>query len=852
MRPSQKYKVFWSSAIVLSALAMAYLIVPPLLPLNRFRADFEAMLSNAAGMPVEINGNLRLSLLGRPMLAANSVQIGDSEIESVRFRISWDSILNLRNAKITSGIKIHGLRKDAKILSIPNFGHKIILYDSIVNYAGKDYEIISGTLGAGRFSARIRAGRHKYNMDVENGEFVITNPNEGLKISGKIASDEAGVISANGTLSIETNKLNEWFDFPHPAVKGKARLSMNFNWDGKGFFDFSKIRGTCGAATFGGRIKLWHENGAQTKKSVRMKIDNADLDLSFLADKPEFLYNSEFEIVADGNIKTPIPQIKNINNLSIKMDSNFSEINIGTLKAGNKNLSFSAIGRIIRNEANNLDISFYQNQPEQSVRCTLSSNNGNWRCGRWSIAGKNMTAFGTLDVSPDNFQMTFNSDNTEVDGDSIDVLKKYIGNRDGFVEFQIGGTTGSAKFQNGRRHVKYVRENAILETLPINLPVSESMKRSTGAVDAEINGDEMSFVFRNPDWSLVVNSAGNFAINHKSARKLLSMLTETAELPFVKSNIPVEISGKYRDQMISDLEIKVGEMEFSGIKGGRGISLKTSVLDLDQVLDDKWFAEFIDNQYLSGDPLLAPFGFGANAAITADGVKLNGATYGGFIYSLDSGGQKMSISDSENGHLLLSVSKNKSKYKYLIQMNKFFVPGLLFGNDSPVNIENTTITAEAELDSHGLTAYDIRRNMTGIIDVSFDGGILVGLGTDVFYNNVNNYGRLDTENALRVALDGGGTAIKEMQITGEYSGGDFRTTRPFYLAARHTDITGNLTIKNDSAAIRANITLRGTSPIPKPIALSIIGTKREYSLSEILPDIDLDYLREFVRTHKKF
>jgi hypothetical protein len=46
--------------------------------------------------------------------------------------------------------------------------------------------------------------------------------------------------------------------------------------------------------------------------------------------------------------------------------------------------------------------------------------------------------------------------------------------------------------------------------------------------------------------------------------------------------------------------------------------------------------------------------------------------------------------------------------------------------------------------------------------------------------------------------------------------------------------------------------MRGTSPAPRAISLAIDQGGRDYSLSEILRDLDLDYLREFVATHRKF
>lgn len=859
MKPSQRYRIFWISAVVMAMVALAYLIVPPLILLNRFRSDFESAMSNIAGAPVTIGGDIRLSLLGYPMLAARYVRFNGMEIESVRFRISWGSIFNLKNAEIISGVKVHGMRASIGALSIPKFGRKIIISDSIISYAGKDYDIIAGALDNGRLSARVRTNQHKYNLEFQDGRFLITNPNERLTILGKMLTDDKGVVSASGNLSVEPDDLNEWFDFQYPTVKGTTMLTMDFDWDGKGYLGFSKIFGTAGGATFTGHVKLWHAGGKQVKKFIRMQIDNADMDLSFIEGNPSFLHNSEFDIVANGNIRTSVPEIKNIRNLSVKMTSkNDSEMDFHSFKADGDAMSITMAGKISGGRANNLDIAFYQRSPEQSVRCLISGNRENWKCDRWSVAGKEMAAFGTLAVTPDKFQMTFNSDNYKPDAGSLDALKKYVGVKDGSVDFKIGKMAGRAEISSGKKRVDYTEKDVMLGSLPVDLPLPKSMTGINGNIAANIKNDKMYFVFKTPEWQFSVDEDDGFGISHKSARKLLSLLTEKPELPFIRPDVPVMLAGKYHRSIISDLNIIIGESAdgtatmIAGMKNNESISLKTEYLNLDALLDQKWFGNFIDNQYLSADPLLAPFGFGANVAITADVIKVNGAAYKGFVYSLDSAGQQMSISDSENGGMLLSISKNRSAYKYLVQMNKFFVAGKAFGGIAPVDIEGTTVTAEAEIDTFGLTAYDIRRNMTGMIDASFDGGILTGLGTDKFYDNVNSYGRLDTENALRAALDGGRTEIKEMQISGEYNGGDFRTVKPFLLAARHTDVTGNLSIKSGVPAIRANIVLRGTSPIPKPVTLTVNSDGRDYSLSEIMANIDLDYLREFVRTHKKF
>ena len=852
MKSKVRYRIFWTGACALAVLAMSYLVIPPLIPMGGLKSDLAVALSNAAGVSARIEGDIKLSLLGYPMLAASRVRLGDAYAESVRFRISWDGVFDLKNARIISAVKISGYKSEIQTLAVPNFGRKVLIEDSTVRYGGKDYEIIGGTIDSGTLSARVRTDRHKYNLELSAGDFVITNPNEGLVVRGKIMSDDSGTISARGNLSVESGDVNKWFEFKYPKISGKTKVSMNFDWDGKGTFDFSDINGTNGRSSFDGHVKLWYKNGVQTRKSVRMKIDDANLDLSFLSDDPGFLYRSDFNVNISEKIKTRIKGMEKMTDLSARFVSGETDMDITRLTAIG-DFSLAASGKLVGETADNLDVAIHMPSDRTAIRCLLSGNRENWNCAHWSFAGKEMRADGAVSVSKDDFRMTFNSLNAKTDMGLLDDIRKYVGRQNGQIEFGIGGKAGTAIMSGGHRRVEYVEKGAMLKNLNgWRIPIPETLLNEKGDVAVIINDDARSFMFRTADWSLGADYSKGFAFNHKNARRVLALLTNRQELPFLKSNVPVMITGKYGGGWITNMRVKIADMVFQGAMYDGGVTLKTDAIDMDAVLDGKWFADFMDNQYLSADPMLEPFNFGANVVVSADGIKLNGVVYNGFMYALDGGGQKMSVSDSENGKLLLTVSKERSKYKYLVQSNKFFVPGKLFDEAAPVNVEGAAITAQAELESFGLTAADIRRNMAGMIDASIDGGFLHGLGTDAFYDNANRYEKRDTEKALAAALGGGRTAIRELIVTGEYNGGDFKTTRPFLLGARHTDVTGNLSIDNEGVRIRANIILRGTGALPKPIALSIANGKRDYAMSEILPAVDLDYLREFTSTHKRF
>ncbi|MDR1826177.1 MAG: hypothetical protein LBQ49_00620 [Rickettsiales bacterium] len=536
-----------------------------------------------------------------------------------------------------------------------------------------------------------------------------------------------------------------------------------------------------------------------------------------------------------------------VKKLSLEMVSGESDMDILGFAASNEKMSVSAAGKIADESARDLDVAI--SMDGRSLRCVLSGDDKNFGCGRWSFADEKMSATGTLAVFGNEFQMVFKSKNAAAD--IAGLVEKYIGKKNGSVEFEIGDKAVVMAIGGGRVVTEYVEKNATLENFPKKLPIPKDMRSVSGNIAAKIDGGKISLVFQSAEWTLSIDDENRFMLSHKDAGKLLASLTGKPVLPFVKPRVPVRIVGKFSEGMITEMNAEIADMRLGGTVIGDSITLAAADLDLDKILDEKWFAEFRDNQYLSGDPILAPFGFGAKLALKAGAVVLNGARYRGVTYYLDEGGQYLSIADADAGKMLIGVSKEKSKYKFLVKLDKFFIPRM-FGETAPVNIEGATVTAEAELESRGLTARDIRKNMTGVIDLSADGGFLIGLGVDAFYDNAARYDKRDVEGAVVKMLSDGRTAIKELSVSGEYNGGDFRTTKPFLLIARHADITGNVSIQNNKAAARANIMLRGTNALPKPIALNISNGRRDWAISEILSDIDLYYLREFASTRGKF
>ena len=92
-----------------------------------------------------------------------------------------------------------------------------------------------------------------------------------------------------------------------------------------------------------------------------------------------------------------------------------------------------------------------------------------------------------------------------------------------------------------------------------------------------------------------------------------------------------------------------------------------------------------------------------------------------------------------------------------------------------------------------------------------------------------------------------------MRIAGTYDNGDFITTKPIELSMRHTNAVGGLAITNNQMTAEFDLTLRGTAPTPVTIELGIMPNGgRNYSLSEIMQNLDPGFMRAFVKTHDKF
>jgi len=360
------------------------------------------------------------------------------------------------------------------------------------------------------------------------------------------------------------------------------------------------------------------------------------------------------------------------------------------------------------------------------------------------------------------------------------------------------------------------------------------------------NGN-IKFLPQNQQWLVNVRD-NNFTVTGTNFKQWLPNM----DLRFV-NDLPYAISGTYNDKNIGDLNIMIAGHILSGNATKSGITLKTNDLDLDKFINKSYMDNFQEQKFLGNHPLATLFELPVNISISADTIMLENNEYKNFVYSLKPNTQVFSISDNDRGHLLGIIEKKKFDYDISIQLNRFKTTGKLLNFDTPLNISDSTITAEINLKTSGQTANDLIYNLNGDVDMSFDGGILNGIGFDSFYAYADKINMLNAEYILSAALESGETAIKNMKILGKYSNGNFETTKPLTISMRHVDGVGAIFINNRVMTGTFDFVLRGTATKPATIELDIDEYgKRNYSISQIINNLDIGYMRAFVKQNKKF
>ncbi len=829
LKPRYRRRIAWALASFFALLLLSLVVVPPFINTDRLREPLETALG------VKINGDISLSLLGGATINARDVVMENGEIDSVMFDVPISKLFDIASVSVPRKISVTGARINAQTLTIPVVSREIEIYDSVVTFLGKNYEILGGTLKNGLLSGTVRTNQHRYEFDSNGDTFRVINKNEGLEITGSLFSDGGGI----GTFKIDTDKFNEWFYISEPQLFGRVSLSMNFKWNGSYGFDFSDIRGTYGNGVFTGEIKL-HEDGS---KDIKLDAHNIDFDLSFLTKKTDILTKTWFDLDLSGRLRFTDKVFGNI-----KIDAGEAHPHIGRDIAQQepdsviiKEIIADDIeingGAITSNGAQQIALKFpHKDKP---LSCVFSGTPNNWKC-----ENLNFDIFNNSYISFENgefYAIVQSNSNMPNDIDFASELAP-IGDK-GTVKFKFQDSGGTVQI-NGTRETTIFDfiNNRTIDWLGMDLRfLPDFMRTQNGNFESSNNG--FSFSSENGAWYLEMSENGNFVLSGKNIKDLFP----NKSLDFVY-DLGYEISGFYNNGNISDLKIKIAGHEFTGTATNGEITLETELLDINAFVSQEYLSNYDELQYRMQEPIISVFDLGLKLSLNAKILVSAGNEYLNFTYSLKNNEQNFLIRDETKGSAIAKIVKKAGIFDISLKLNRFVINGNVLNPASLFNVGDSIVTAQIDLETSGQIAVDIWHNLAGNMDITFEDGIFVGLGTDMFYAGAKTMTAGETEPALVQALSGGTSALKTLRIVGEYK--NEKLDSEINLGLRHVDGRGRLVLWGNTMSGNLDLILRGTSPSPSPLRITF--SPRNYSLTEMLLNLDPVYLREFALTHEKF
>lgn len=825
IKPRHKRRFFWGIIGFLGLIVVGALVAPMFINLNSMRPRLEQAIQNKTGIAVKINGDVNFGILGRTTINAHNVTFANGEIKSLTVSIPFSGLFDLENANLDGNITVSGAKVKVSEISARKNNYNVSLTDSVVQFMGKDYQIINGEFHHGKFSGVVRTDQHKYDISFQGNEFKIRNKNVKLLIEGELYSNGG----ASGIIEIDTNKINEWFEFSEPKITTNVKLTMKFWWDGQYRFKFSDID----ANDVHGNIELFSDGA----REIHLSGENTNFDFSFLARPTKFLTNTKLDLDFYGDL---LFEKWKFEHLLVNATGVPGAIKIHNIIADD--ISFTN-GTIDANGAHNVMIETVKNGT--NIKCLFSGTPDDWQCAEFVYGDIS----GNINISKNTLNANISSQKITEISELVEMLEKFDTSAKHMnIKFKFPNMAGTYTRDQNDAKIEYnfVYGKSISWLKPNIKLLPEFMLNETG--NFVWQQDTLSFIPKSKKWALTLHN-NFFFLTGSDAKSWFGDMDLRA-----LNNFDYSVSGYYNEKGdISDLTIKIANHTFSGSATKDNITLKTDVLVLDSFVNQEYVDNYEEMEFLTNAPIMLPFDINKNIYLSADTLIYNGDSYNNFVYSLKPGVQTFSITDKSRGNLLATIIKERLEYDIFIQLNKFVINGKLMSSDFPLNIMDTSITAEIDLTTSGYIAHDLWYNMRGTIDLTLDGGYIVGLGLDSFYDAAANLTRLNMEDYLSVALTQGMTKLKNMRIQGKYENGDFETTTPARFSTRHVDTVSTFEIKDGAMTSKMNLLMRGTSPTPMPVSLTVLPNgKRTYSVSDVMRNFDPVFMRSFIKKHNKF
>ncbi len=822
-KPQHSHRTLWTILVSIGVIAIGVLIAPNFINLNKLRPHLESAIFQQTGVNLKIHGDVNFGILGTTHLIAHDIETPNGRTKTLAVNVPFSGLFDLGNTKLNSVITVYNPDINLNSLSMLQLKYHMAVNNAVLHFMGKDYRIIRGEFYNGTFDGQIRTGEHKYDIAFQGNDFTIKNKNLKLNITGEYFPSG----SAAGILEINTNQINSWFGFKEPKITHNVNLVTDFYWDGGYGFKFTNLV----ANNVRGNINI-EPNGWRT---IELWSDNVSFDFSFLSHPSEIMHDTTLKIDFYGDLI-----FKNHRFEHLKIDAVGTEQYIQINRIIADKTSFSG-GTMDDSGAH--DVMVRTIIDDKETECLFSGTQTEWECKQFRYGD----IYGELKLKNKILDANITS-NRNITLRELESYISQIGARRATIRFKFANMGGVFKKSGRDSSIKYdyIYGEHLSWINPHIKLLPEFMMNSVG--NMVWTKDTFSFTPNSGDWSLTLHD-NFFYITGKNIKSLFPNLDMRAikELEYV-------MTGFYNNRGdISDLTVKIAGQTFTGTADGRSITLHTDVMYLDEFMTPEFFDRYEEMEFLANSPVLLPFDFSHNVYLNADTLIYGENAYRNFVYSLKSGIQTFSIMDNYRGNMLATIIKERSEYDIFIQLNKFVINGKLLSDEFPLNIADTSVTAEIKLHTHGHIAHDIRYNMTGYLDLTFDGGYITGLGIDKFYSDTENLTRLNVEDRISTALESGTTQIKNMRIIGTYENGTFTTAKPIQLSIRHANATGNLSITDNAMTAQLDITMRAVSPDSVTISLNITPNgRRGYSLSELMRYFDPAFMRSFIRTHDKF
>ncbi len=820
--PKYKRRILWSLLCAFCAIILCAIIIPPFITLNSFKPTIEKSIYEQMSVPAKLNGDIHFSLVGGATIVAHDVTVPTARIGSVMLSIPFSDFFDIQNADLENTVSIYDANISISKLEPASFNHNINIYNSTIEFMGRSFYIVRARFQDGEFHGTIRTPEHKYDVEFIGDTFHIKNKNNALEITGQIYSD--GII--RGHITIETDKINEWFNFNVPRIDQTIKLTANFEWDGANGYKFTNIQ----SDNFSGNIEI-APNG---ERIIQLVSNDLDYDFSFITSPDTILNKTTFNLDLYGDLQFGD---QTFNHLRVMATSTQNKIQIGNILADDIAITG---GTITPNGANNIMITMPID--DTTGMCLFSGTPDEWECSVFTYGDMS----GSISVKDKKYSIFVQSNQAMPNTNELLSLTKRIAPQ-GTINFQFSDLGGTYLVKDDKIDINYTyAQDKTLSWLKLDLPfLPDFILNAPG--DFSWDDGMLTFVPYNNQWQLSTYD-NYFYLSGISFKTWLPEL----DLQSINDSSYI-MTGFYSSNKISNLEITIANHKFTGSYSGNTLTLHTDQLSLDTIKNQEFYDNFAEQEFLTNSPILIPFNLPVNIALSADILVYDGNVYQNFIYTLKPNVQTFSITDSDRGNILATIEQNKTNYDIFAQLNNFLINGPLLNSKMPLNIQDSTITGQIIMKTSGQIAHDINYNLNGTMDLTFNGGKVIGMSFDKFYASAENITSLNAEYALANALSGGETALKQMRIIGTYENGNFITTQPIEISMRHTNGIGGLAITDGLMTAEFDLTLRGTAPTPATIALSILPDGgRQYSLSEIMKDIDPGFMRAFVKTHDKF